>query len=55
MKRLLNIWNPLPIEDFVDLCSVANISIFIVDDNLHGYYIHGENPFGFSEGSAEHL
>jgi len=54
-RRLFNIWFPLPIEDFVDLCSVANISLFILDDNLHGYYIHGENPFGFSEGSSEHL
>lgn len=42
-------------EDFVDLCSVANISIFILDGGLHGYYIHGQNPFGFSEGSSEHL
>lgn len=46
---------PYPHEDFVDLCSIANVSIFILDDNLHGYYIHGENPFGFSEGSLQHL
>jgi meckelin len=39
----------------VDLCSVANISIIIIDDSLHGYYLHGENPIGFSEGSTEHL
>lgn len=54
-RRLLNIWVPYPYEDFVDLCSIANISIFMLDDNLHGYYIHGENPFGFSEGSIQHL
>lgn len=22
---------------------------------LHGYYIHGENPIGYAEGSGEHL
>lgn len=27
----------------------------MIDDHLHGYYVHGENPFGFSEGPAEHL
>jgi len=26
----------------MDLCSVANISIFILDHDLHGYYIHGK-------------
>lgn len=26
-----------------------------MDDVLHGYYIHGENPIGVSEGSSEHL
>jgi meckelin len=27
----------------------------IIDDMLHGYYIHGENPIGYAEGSSEHL
>ena len=52
---MFNIWYSYPVEDFVDLCTIANISIFIIDDHLHGYYIHGENPLGFAEGSAEHL
>lgn len=30
--------------DFVDLCSVANVSLFIFDEKFHGYYIHGESP-----------
>ena len=37
---------PLPAEEFVDLCSVCNVSIFIFDETLHGYYIHGMNPMG---------
>lgn len=30
--------------EFEDLCSVANISLFIFDEKFHGYYIHGESP-----------
>ena len=54
-RKGISTWYPICYEEFPDLCSVANISVFIIDDNLHGYYVHGENPFGFSEGSAEHL
>lgn len=39
----------------MDLCSIANVSIVIIDNTLHGYYIHGENPIGVSEGSTDHL
>jgi len=45
-------WNPYKIQDFVDLCCVANISILVFDESLHGYYIHGESPSGHAEGSA---
>lgn len=41
--------------NFVDLCSVANISIFIFESFCHGYYIHGLNPVGTSEGTVEDL
>ena len=54
-RKLFDIWFPIKIEDFVDLCSIANVSVIIVDTTLHGYYIHGENPCGYSEGSSEHL
>lgn len=29
------------LQGFVDLCSVANISIFILSNDYYGYYIHG--------------
>ena len=32
-------------QEFMDLCSVSNISVFILDSYLHGYYIHGLSPF----------
>lgn len=54
-RRLFKVWFPLPVEDFVDLCCISNISVFIFDETLHGYYIHGRNPIGKSEGSLEHI
>ena len=38
-----------PILNFIDLCSVSNISVFILDEDFHGYYIHGRCPYGRSE------
>lgn len=37
------------IINFIDLCSVSNISVFILDDNQHGYYIHGRSPHGTTD------
>lgn len=33
----------------MDLCSVANISVIVMDSYLHGYYIHGEAPWVSSD------
>lgn len=53
LKYGLKFLFPLPCEDFVDLCCIANTSIFIFDMDLHGYYIHGESPSGQSDVSAK--
>jgi meckelin len=37
---------PLNTQNFIDLCCVSNISVFILDESLHGYYIHGNSPAG---------
>jgi meckelin len=37
------------ILNFIDLCSVSNISVFILTDNLYGYYIHGRSPHGTTD------
>lgn len=29
------------IQEFVDICSLANISVFILSLENYGYYIHG--------------
>ena len=31
----------LKFQEFMDLCSVSNISMIIMDEYFHGYYIHG--------------
>ncbi len=42
-------WSSLKFQDFMDLCSVANISLLLMDENFHGYYIHGQAPSGNSD------
>lgn len=54
-KRIFIIWNPTPIQDFTDLCTVANVSIFMLDEQLHGYYLHGKAPSGVAEGNTDWL
>ena len=53
--RLFQMWIPLKKTEFLDLCSVANISIFILDEMLHGYYIHGQCPFGKADSNLDEL
>lgn len=37
------------IQQFVDLCSIANISIFILQHTVYGYYIHGRSVHGYAD------
>lgn len=46
---------PLRAEEFIDLCSITNISILMFDNSFHGYYIHGRSPYGQAEVSSEVL
>lgn len=46
---------PSSIQEFTDLCTIANISIFFFDKQFHGYYLHGMAPSGQSEGSISEL
>jgi len=34
------------IRQFVDLCSISNVSVFILESDLYGYYIHGRSVHG---------
>ena len=55
VRYLIKRWYPLKTEEFVDLCSVCNISVLIFDDSFGGYYIHGRSPYGYTEISTERL
>ena len=55
LVRLLQIWLPLKKQEFMDLCSVSNISVFILDELLHGYYIHGLSPIGKADVNYDEL
>ncbi|XP_076061869.1 meckelin [Oratosquilla oratoria] len=37
------------LQQFVDLCSLANISIFILEYSVYGYYIHGRSVHGHAD------
>jgi len=47
--------NALKTLDFVDLCSICNISVLMFDESFSGYYIHGRSPFGQAEISSSAL
>ncbi|KAH9584254.1 Meckelin [Trypanosoma melophagium] len=42
-----------PLQAFVDLCSVSNISIMILPESQWGYYIHGESIHAHADVSME--
>ena len=44
-----------PYVEFTDLCSVANISVIIFNEDLNGWYIHGKSPCGAADVSSERL
>ena len=46
LRKLLMTWFPTKVQEFCDLCAVSNISVYILDENVHGYYIHGASPLG---------
>jgi len=37
------------INQFVDLCTLANVSLILLDEHLHGYYLHGQAPWHSSD------
>lgn len=37
------------INRFKDLCTLANVSIVMLDEYCHGYYVHAKAPWGSSD------
>eukprot|EP00392_Amoebophrya_sp_AT5.2_P002188 g2193.t1 len=46
VRHLIAMREGLDLINFVDICSLANVSVFIMDEPHHGYYIHGRCPGG---------
>ncbi|XP_014089150.3 meckelin isoform X1 [Bactrocera oleae] len=38
-----------PLQKFIDLCSLSNISVFMLLEQSFGFYIHGRSPNGFAD------
>lgn len=43
------------IGDFIDFCSMSNISVFLISQVHYGYYIHGRSVHGRSDTSLHEL
>ena len=41
ISSILSFKKPSKLRDFLDLCSVSNISVFLFDSQNHGFYLHG--------------
>lgn len=54
-RQLLRFVFPLYYTVFWDLCCVSNLSLFIFDQQFHGYYIHGQFPGETSDVTLERL
>ncbi|KAF4527344.1 hypothetical protein B566_EDAN001121, partial [Ephemera danica] len=37
------------VQQFIDLCSVANISVFLLTNENYGYYLHGRSAHGSAD------
>ena len=55
LRRVIQPWMPTPTTEFLDLCSVANVSVLILQDSLRGYYIHGQSPLGKADTTLQEL
>ena len=55
LRRIIQPWVPMNTTEFLDLCSVANVSVLILQDSLRGYYIHGQSPLGKADTTLQEL
>jgi meckelin len=37
------------VASFVDLCTLANVSLLLFDEYAHGFYVHAKAPWGASD------
>lgn len=44
-----------PDQLFVDFCTIAKVSVFVLDEKYHGYYLHCRSPHQYADGSMAEL
>jgi len=49
IHNFLNFLEGSAISSFVDLCTLANISLVMMEEHAYGYYIHAKAPWGSSD------
>ena len=42
-------------QQFLDLTTVAKVSVFVLDAEYHGWYLHGDAPFSHSDDTMNQL
>lgn len=40
---------------FVDFCTIAKISVIVLDERYHGYYLHCRSPHQYADGTMTEL
>lgn len=40
---------------FVDFCTIAKISVIVLDEKYHGYYLHCRSPHQYADGTMTEL
>ena len=41
LYRLDSFFGGSSLNSLIDLCTIANTSLVLVDERMHGYYLHG--------------
>ena len=44
-----------PEQVFIDLCTLAKVSVIVLDEEYHGYYLHCRSPHQFADGTMVEL
>ncbi|RYH14239.1 hypothetical protein EON65_33915 [archaeon] len=44
-----------PEQSFVDFCTIAKVSIIVLDEDYHGYYLHCRSPFQYADANMLEL
>ena len=44
-----------PAEIFVDFCTLAKVSVIVMDEPFHGYYLHCRSPYQHADGTMMEL